>query len=329
MIKVYQHIVNDQEPRSPTQAEEPIPLPMHRQRLVGFRSFIPRRYHSDRHPEKTHRQIFGPRLGALRSSNGPVPHPPPRMVEEPQGGRSSLGKLMRKIFGWNNGPGKGTTQRLRQQKLENIGLGRQIKFLHTNKVTNILYWYCIDLSFQRTDFERLLPDKSLRVGSYDPKLDEIKFEVKRARNPINLTKWMGYFLEFESKDAALVYYQETLGSELCGMPLRLRFVESNIRGLHSPLLDKVPGLNRRCHALILGLPYGYSELSILRVLWDYDLIDGDKLSVEKVPVDKVRYGGNPFLLRFRSEEESERFVNDYHNTVFPYSESKVFCEVVD
>lgn len=302
---------------------------MRRHRLIAIRPHIARRWFSDGTPDKTHRQVFGPKLAARRSSVGPDPRPPPRMVEEPQSGRSSLGRLMRRIFGWQTGPGKGTTQRLRQQKLENIGLGRQIKFLHTNKVTNILYWYCVDLSFQKTDFERLLPDKSLRVGSYDPKLDEIKFEVTRARNPTNLTKWMGYFLTFESKDAALVYYQETLGSELCGMPLRLKFVESNIRGFHSPLLDSVPGLSRRSHALILGLPYGYSELSILRVLWDYDLIDEDARAVQKMPVDKIRYGGNPFLLRFNSEEESERFVRDYHNTIFPYSESRVICEVID
>lgn len=270
-----------------------------------------------------------PPTTAKAAFSGTPPRPankrPPKMVEVTR--KQGLRGLLSSIFKTDQSSHR-TAQRFRQEKLSNIGLN-QVKFLNTDSITNILYWYTVDMKFNQSDFQRLLPDKNLRVGSYDPQFDTIDIEVHRARNPVNLTRWMGYFLTFKSKDAAMVYYQETLGAELCGMPLKLRFVEPSIRGYTSPLLDKAPGVSRHSHALILGLPVGYSETTILRVLWDYDLIDDDKLAVQRVPVDRVKYGGSPFVLRFKSEEEADRFVKDYNQQIFPYTSSRVLCEVVD
>lgn len=196
--------------------------------------------------------------------------------------------------------------------------------------TNVLYWNSLGISLNKSDFERLLPPKQLRTGVYRDNLDTIDFDIVRSRNPDNLTPWFGYYLVFNSRDAAAMYYQETLGTELCGLQLRLRFIEAQTaKGLHSPILDKAPQVSRRNCALVLGLPDGFPALNIIRTLWDYDFIDDDKLAVEQLPVGKIRYGGGPFLLRFQNEEEPQRLVREFNKRVFPHTQNEVQVEVVD
>lgn len=206
---------------------------------------------------------------------------------------------------------------------------KTLEELNIEGVSKILYWYCTDLTFNHTDFQRIFPTPSYRSANYGPEWDSISFDVVRARNPVNLTRWMGYFLKFESEQAALIYFRETLGAELCGMPVKLRFVDETTQGLSCPHLQKVPGLPRECHALVLGLPQNVSATTILRALWDYELLDDDSLAVERLPMDNVKYGGKPVLLRFFSKSEAQRFARDFDRTVFPYTSTKVYCEVID
>lgn len=249
---------------------------------------------------------------------------PNPMVEVPLGKKRGISRIFSKIFGLNP---QNVAKKFRRDKLKPLRQSCEVRALNTDHATNMLYWYCVDLSFMKSDFSRLLPAPDMRTETNSE--HQIEFQMTRARNPVNLTKWMGYFLQFNNKEDALIYYKETLGAELAGMPLKFRFVDPSIRGFDSPLLHKVPGLGRRCHALILGLPHGFSYDNILQVLWDYELVEDDKLAVERLPVDKVRYGGSPFLIRFKTEEESARFVHDFDKVVFPHSDSRVYCEIID
>lgn len=179
----------------------------------------------------------------------------------------------------------------------------------------MLYWYCTDLVFAQSDFERIGPQG-------------VPFLVTRARDPTNLTRWMGYFLTFETPEQASLYFEHTLGHELCGFPLKLSFTTSDIPGYKSPLLAKT-ALPRKCHVLMLGLPHGFQEHAILRALWDFDLVDDDRLAVERMPIGKVQYGGNPILLRFKTEKEAARYVREFNREDFPHTNSRVLCEIVD
>lgn len=275
-------------------------------------------------PRQLRVQRFSTYSAALRSAPGrsrvPEPNPPPRMVREeakPKGLRALIGKLFE---GSESQPTFAEKQKAALKSLggdsEGSEMQEKYKFLHTSHATNLLFWYCPDLTFSASDFARVGPPHA-------------HFNVTRARNPINLTPWMGYFLEFKTTEEATKYYEETIGHELCGFPLKLKFVQPDIRGFKSPLLEKVPQVSRKSHALVLGLPAGYTDHNILRVLWDYDLLDDDQVAVERLPLGQVKYGGNPYLLRFKSEREAERFVRDHDGEVFPYTEYKVLCQVID
>ena len=241
--------------------------------------------------------------------------PPAKMVEEAPPPPRGLRGLIRKIFD-SSKPRAGLFSDSARKPLSLEPAPKQkAKFLRTDKTTNLLYWYCTDLVFSQADFERVGPPNA-------------KFQVTRARDPVNMKSWMGYFLEFETPEAALAYFEHTLGHELCGLPLKLRFTMPDIQGFHSPILEKT-NLPRRAHVLMLGLPHGISEHAILRAAWDFDLVDDDSLAVEKMPMGRVLYGGNPVLLRFRTEAEAARFVREFDSEIFPHTNSKVLCEVVD
>lgn len=126
-----------------------------------------------------------------------------------------------------------------------------------------------------------------------------------------------------------MYYQETLGAELCGLQLKLKFAKPDAKGIHSALLDKAPGITRRMCALIFGLPEQFTQLQVLRTLWEYDLVDNDDLAVERLPTGRVKYGGGPFLLRFKNEMEPLRLCREFNRREFPYSGTEVLVDVLD
>lgn len=196
--------------------------------------------------------------------------------------------------------------------------------------TNVLYIHSLGISLDKSDFERLLPAKGLQAGHYVSSSSIVDFELVKSRNPHNLTPWFGYYLIFNSKEDAVMYYQETLGAELCGLQLKLRFADpATSKGIDSPILDKTKDIDRKMCALILGLPDDIRPLNILRALWDYDFIDDDSLAVEKLPTGRIRYGGSPYLLRFKNEEEPQRLVREFNRRVFPHTESEIYVEIVD
>lgn len=203
------------------------------------------------------------------------------------------------------------------------------QFIKQNPLaTTALYLNTAGISFSKSDLERLLPPRHLMMGTYASDID-CSFELVRSRSPVNLVRWFGYYLKFKSREAAVMYYQETLGAELCGLEVKLQFVEPTAKGIHSPVLDQVPGVTRSMCALMIGLPASQSRIQIMRRLWDYDFIDDDTFSVQKLPMGRVRYGGPPVLLRFKSEEEAQRLVREFDRRVFPGTENEVYVEVLD
>jgi len=46
-------------------------------------------------------------------------------------------------------------------------------------------------------------------------------------------------------------------------------------------------------------------------------------------VGKIMYGGSPYLLRFKSEDEAQRAVREFNRRIFPHTDQQVFLEVVD
>jgi hypothetical protein len=54
-------------------------------------------------------------------------------------------------------------------------------------VTTVLYWYSLGISLNKSDFERLLPPKNLRVGDYPDDLDHIDFEGELSSDLVALT----------------------------------------------------------------------------------------------------------------------------------------------
>lgn len=193
------------------------------------------------------------------------------------------------------------------------------KKLKSHFRTNTLYWYCMNLSFSKSDFERIVP----------PVNSNISFELVRSRNPRNLTKWLGYYLIFKTPDEAETYRKVTAGAELCGIELKLQSAGPKALGLHSPLLDKVPGVTRQMCALILGLPQDYSKKLLRSILWNYDLVDDDDLNIEFLPKDLIKYGGQPALIRFKNEDDPHAFVRRWDSKIFPQTGNEVFIEVLD
>lgn len=185
--------------------------------------------------------------------------------------------------------------------------------------SNTLYWYCMNLSFSKSDFERIVP----------PVNSNISFDLVRSRNPRNLTKWLGYYLIFKTPDEAEIYRKATAGAEICGIELKLQSAGPKALGLHSPILDKVPGMTRQMCALILGLPQDYSKKLLRSILWNYDLVDDDDLSIEFLPKDLIKYGGQPALIRFKNEDDPHALVRRWDSKVFPHTRNTVFIEVLD
>lgn len=208
---------------------------------------------------------------------------------------------------------------------------RQLFLKTAREATPILYWNSLDMTFDPSDFIRLLPPPEMWVGSYENVEDiDLDFSVIRSRNPVDLSRWLGYYLEFKSEKAAALYVNETRGAQLCGLEVKFKFVtKEKAPGLISPYLQKAQGVTRRMCALAFGIPFEMTNNRILRILWDYELIDDDHLAIERLPKGSVRYSASPVLLRFKSEEEAQRFVREFHGKVWPHTESEVLAEVVD
>jgi hypothetical protein len=108
--------------------------------------------------------------------------PPTKVPPSPQGGKKGAFRtLLSKLFKVSP-DAKSTLSRLHKS----VGLGeldgqqqsqRQIRTLgEVKNVTDTLYWYTVDMSFRKSDFQRILPPPDARVQKYPPELDTINFE---------------------------------------------------------------------------------------------------------------------------------------------------------
>ena len=206
------------------------------------------------------------------------------------------------------------------------------------KSSNVLYWPCETLSFIKSDFDKLLPNPSAQVIeerlllgediSGDHAEDISNFQVIRSRHPKTLNRWIGYFLVFPSRHAAIKFYEATLGSELCGMQLLLSFVDPRKPNIHPPLLYEVPGVSRSMCALVSGLPPRMSKVSIARALWEYDLLGNESQAIVKLTGDGYA-SESSWLLRFKNENEPQRLRRKYHRRQWPLTTMTPFVEILD
>lgn len=197
--------------------------------------------------------------------------------------------------------------------------------------SNVLYWPCGTITFFKSDFQRIMPKFSAQVTTSEASLKDLsdtgipEFQVVRNRDPQTLTRWIGYYLVFPSPTAALKYYQETRGAELCGMQVNFSFVDSSFP-IRPPVLYEVPNISRDMCALISGLPAQTSKISIAQILWDYNLLDDESKAIVKV------MGSNEFstwLLRFQDSNEPRRIRRKFHNQIWPYTLARPSIEILD
>lgn len=214
-----------------------------------------------------------------------------------------------------------------------------------SKTSNTLFWPCGTLSFLPSDFQRILPssisssesvtssifgdDSSSKSSSdLEQRLAHAReFQLLRSRDPKLLARWIGYFLVFPTREAAITYYKETLGAELCGIKLNLRFVDPNLSNIYPPLLSQVPGVSRRMCALISGLPPRYSPFSVARILWDYDMLPRAEDAIVKLSGDDK--AESTWLIRFVNEDEPRRLVRAFNNRYWPGTTMIPNIEVLD
>lgn len=205
------------------------------------------------------------------------------------------------------------------------------------KSSNVLYWACGTLSLTKSDFQKLMP--SLSSQTLEERLllgEELsgdhaevpEFEVIRSRHPKTLTRWIGYFLIFTSRNAAIKFQQETLGSELCGMQVNFSFVDPSKPNIHPYLLYEVPGVTRSMCALVSGLPPKMSRISIARALFEYDLIEDESKAIIKLTGDG-HTSQSSWLIRFKNEDEPKRLRKRFHRREWPMTTMTPSVEILD
>ncbi|VVT58340.1 uncharacterized protein SAPINGB_P006157 [Magnusiomyces paraingens] len=213
------------------------------------------------------------------------------------------------------------------------------------KTSNTLFWPCGTLSFLPSDFKRILPGPihsgsdsgsgfiSENNGPQELTAEELAqardFTVVRSRDPASLVRWIGYYLEFPTREAAVAYYWATLGAELCGIRVNFRFVDPSQASIHPPALSAIPGVSRRMCALVAGLPPRYSPHTMARILWDYDLLPSAQDAVVKLSGDEAHCSESSWLVRFTNEDEPRRLVRAYNNRYWPNTTMVPKIEVLD
>lgn len=203
------------------------------------------------------------------------------------------------------------------------------------ELTRLLYWYTMDITVAPTDFLRIGPDM-------------INFKVSRARHPNNLTRLMGYFLEFQNSEQALSYYNSALNHEICGFALNFQFAGLESFGFKSPILENSK-LPRRAHVIVIGFPNSMHLKDIEEnYLKGYKLAGsttqrtnliniGDSFakksngsnetnmpSLQRLPKENYIFGEDVVLIRFKDEKEARMFTKDNMN-----NSKGLLCEVVD
>lgn len=142
--------------------------------------------------------------------------------------RSALDELMDKEWG----------QRPMEAAVKDVADRLQI-----SKQSSILRLDCRDAFIGRKDLHNLFPINRERQYSLPQSLrNGLNFHVVKARNPITLLCTGAYYLSFPNHNQACVYYQETKGKVINGLPMTLEFIhptDNHLRKMSSPLLHGV------------------------------------------------------------------------------------------
>lgn len=116
--------------------------------------------------------------------------------------------------------------------------------------TNVLRFECRNAYIGRRDFYNVQPIPRERLYSYKPPLNKgLRFDLVKARNPLNLLFSGAYYLVFPNHLQACLYYMETRHKVMNGFNMKLEFVSPNEKHLGrmgSPLLE--PSASHKPHS---------------------------------------------------------------------------------
>lgn len=107
--------------------------------------------------------------------------------------------------------------------------------------SNILRFECRNAYVGRRDFYNVQPIPRERLYSYkNPLTKGLRFDVVKARNPLNLLFSGAYYLVFPNHLQACIYYMETRSKVMNGFNMKLEFVSpllNHLKRMGSPLLE--------------------------------------------------------------------------------------------
>lgn len=214
---------------------------------------------------------------------------------------------------------------------------------HPEKPSPVLYLNCGAHSLTKADILTLLPpapgpgfqgESTLLLGAEvsgtEAAADMYRFKLTRSRDPDTLIPWVGYFLEFPTREAAAKFYTAALGQRLRGTGglVRLTFVDPGKRGARPPRLHEVPGVTRAMCALVAGLPPKLSPVSVERALMGFDLLKDKSEAIVKLAGDAYA-SESLWLIRFQSEEGPKRLRRQFHRRPWPLINASPSVEIID
>lgn len=233
---------------------------------------------------------------------------------------------------------------LKSKKKPSMGTDSILTFLdHPEKPSSVLYLNCGAHSLTKSDVLTLLPpaphsilhSESMHllgeeVSGTEAVADMYRFKLTRSRDPDTLIPWVGYFLEFPTREAAAKFYATALGKQLQGTGTfaRLSFVDPAKRGARPPRLYEVPGVTRAMCALVAGLPPKLSAVSVERALEGFDLLEDKSEAIVKLAGDAYA-SESLWLLRFKSEEGPKCLQRQFHRRPWPLINSIPSVEILD
>jgi hypothetical protein len=238
-------------------------------------------------------------------------------------------------------PVSGSTMK---SKKPTMGTDSILTFLdHPEKPSPVLYLNCGAHSLTKSDILTLLPpapgpgfqgESTLLLGAEvsgtEAAADMYRFKLTRSRDPDTLIPWVGYFLEFATREAAAKFYTAALGQRLRGTGglVRLAFVDPGKRGARPPRLYEVPGVTRAMCALVSGLPPKLSPVSVERALMGFDLLEDKSEAIVKLAGDAYA-SESLWLIRFKNEEEPKRLLRQFHRRPWPLINAIPSVEIID
>ncbi|ODQ66721.1 hypothetical protein NADFUDRAFT_69846 [Nadsonia fulvescens var. elongata DSM 6958] len=104
--------------------------------------------------------------------------------------------------------------------------------------SRILYCETWFSTFDKSDFEQMIPNFNGMLGDWSLKHEEMSFNLIRNRAAKDLSALKGYFLIFETIEMANIFLYETTGSEISGMQATFHFIDAELSDLEPEVIGR-------------------------------------------------------------------------------------------